>query len=91
MNIRQAVRDMIKDNEGATVDDLHRLLPQYTREQIKRALAQNSFYGRLRCERQHALGRGKGSEPGRYYTVQYTRPFVIPNVANSVWALGARA
>ena len=91
MTIRQDVRDLIEDNPGATIDDLMRMLPQYSRAQIKAALGQNSFYGWLRCERQRALGRGKGSRPGRYFPVRHVAPLVIPKCANSVWQLGAQA
>jgi hypothetical protein len=94
MSLMQSVCDLVEERPGSTIDDLLPELPGYSRAQVKQALNHSSFNGNLRCERQRAKGRGKGSNPGRYYAAGLkpaAKPFVIPNVANSVWQLGSRA
>ena len=84
------VIDLIEDQPGSDVDELLPQLEGFTRHQVKQALQNGAFRGRLRCEKQGVKGRHKGAKPGRYYLaekVETSQPArQIPRCANSVWA-----
>lgn len=85
------VMDLIEESPGCTLDDLQVELPEYTRNQVRRAMQHLANTKRARCERQSSKGRGRGSVSGRYWVSEPPAPVVhFPRVA-SVWELGSRA
>lgn len=93
--LTDAVVAAVIKTPGLDMDDLVPAFPNHTRQQIKQALWNAAFRGRVRCERQGVKGFQMGAKPGRYYPADMVpkpatvRPRQLP--PNSIFQLGDRA
>jgi hypothetical protein len=82
LSLIQTVVNLLKERGCGTVDDLHPLLPEFTREQVLRALSNARQAGWLSCDghqprkadsphpRKQGTGVGRGSVPAMYHFKQ---------------------
>lgn len=71
------VRDVIEDNPGATVDDIHAQTEGYTRAQVQSAVSNLAHARRVRCVRSGGRWPLGGSFPGRYYIALSLREQIL--------------
>lgn len=74
------VRDVIEDNPGSTVDEIHELTEGFTRAQVLTAVGYLAQAKRIRCVRSGGKGRVGGSFPGRYYVEVSIREQILAHL-----------